>query len=204
MVIKKISAIAVGVEMHMERAPLSADTHIRGWKDGVYILVDAPDGRWKVKDPTPIVCRLFEEGKYYGFMAAMFATLPELNLLLIEYPDEIVDTSVREEERFKVSLPVTITAVIKESQVDFPGIVIDLSQNGCQLISSKPVNVNDRLLLAGGFPGGQIFKDIPFVTKRVDELKGKWQLGGALDINEGAGKEAFERFLSQLRVYLKG
>jgi len=204
MAIARISGFEVGAELHLERERVSATTKLRGWKEGVYIIVDIPDGRWRIKDTNPIICRLLADGKYYGFTTLWLGVLPEINLMMLEYPDDIVDTSLRDDKRFTVSLPISIVRNHDGRRDEFPALMTDLSVKGCQIVSPSAVNTNDKLELSGGLPGGESFKDVIFTVKQITQEGVKFVLGGALEIPSEAGKQAFDRLISQLMVYLKG
>ncbi|MBI4666544.1 MAG: PilZ domain-containing protein [Nitrospinae bacterium] len=188
------------MEITLERERASVRAHVRGWKDGGYILVDVPDARWKQKDENPLVARLASSGKYYGFTTRAIGFMPEINLLILEYPEDIVDTSLRTAERFTITLPVTMTMAVKDKRYDYPGLITDISKHGCRIACGRPFNVSERLALSGQFPQGDKFEKIMFTIISASGGEGKFFYGGQLTFPAKEDEKALVEFMKRVKI----
>lgn len=189
-----------GMEITLERNRLSARALVRGWKDGAYILMEMPDLRWKQNDPTPIVGRASRGGKYYGFTTKYMGALPEINLVILEYPEDIVDSVLRTAERYPVTLPVTLTAKNKGKEFTYQGVITDLSKGGCLIRSQRPFNVNETFTLSGAFPTGESFSGILLTALASEGSEGKFEIRCRFDSIPPEDERALSRFLGVVKT----
>lgn len=193
-----------GMEITLERNRLSARALVRGWKDGAYILMEMPDLRWKQNDPSPIVARTSLDGKYYGFTTKYIGALPEVNLVILEYPEDIVDSILRTAERYCVTLPVTLTAKNRGKEFTYQGVITDLSKGGCLIRSSRNFHVNETFTLSGTFPSGESYTGILMTSLGADETGGKFENRCRFDSIPPEDEQALLRFLGVIKTVYGG
>lgn len=195
-----------GMEITLERNRLSARALLRGWKDEAYLLMEMPDLRWKQNDPNPIVGRVSAGGSYYGFTTRYIGALPEINLVILEYPGDIIENVLRMAERYAVTIPATLTARHKEKEFTYQGVITDLSKGGCLLISSRPFSVNETYTLSGAFPAGERFSGILMTalsSSGSDGAKGsegRFEMRCRFDSIPPDDERALSRFLDMLKT----
>lgn len=189
-----------GMDITLERNRLSAHALVRGWKNGVYILMEMPDLRWKQNDPDPIVARAFSKGKYYGFTTKFMGVLPEVNLVILEYPEDIIDNTLRAAERYAVTLPVKLTARYKGSSFEYEGMITDISKGGCLLRSSRALKINDTYILSGTFPAGETFSGILLTTLTSEGSNGRFENRCRFDSIPPEDELALSRFLGMVKT----
>jgi hypothetical protein len=156
----RMNMFKAGMDITLERNRLSTHALLRGWKAGAYLLMEMPDLRWKQNDPTPMVGRVSTGGNYYGFTTKYMGVLPEINLVILEYPEDIIENILRTTERFAVTIPVTLTARHKEKESTYQSVMTELSEGGCLLRSSRKFHDNETYTLSGAFPAGESFSGI--------------------------------------------
>ena len=189
-----------GMEMTLERNRLSARALLRGWKDGAYMLMEMPDLRWKQNDPSPIVARTFRKGKYYGFTTKYVGALPEVNLVILEYPEDIIDNAMRAAERYAVTLPVKLATKYKGASFEYEGIITDISKGGCLLRSSRALKVNDTYIISGTFPAGENFGGILLTTLTAEGSEGRFENRCRFDSIPPEDERALSRFLGMVKT----
>lgn len=186
----------------MEREGANCKATVRGWKEDDYLLVETPDPKWRHKTNDDIIGRLTHGGKYYGFTTSMIGILPEISMIVLRYPDDVVDTTLRESDRHEVTLPVKITYMTGANPHVYTGVITDISMGGCKLMSQKYFNADDVVFLSGMFPTGRIFEKIGFIIKSVRGVD-KFEYGGMLRIPLASDREALAGFMDKMKQ-LKG
>jgi hypothetical protein len=189
-----------GMEITLERNRLSARALVRGWKNGVYILMEMPDLRWKQNDPNPIVGRTSSEGKYYGFTTKYIGALPEVNLIILEYPDDIIDNVLRTTERYAVTLPVTLTARNRGKEFTYQGVITDLSKGGCLVRSSQRFTANEAYIISGNFPTGESFSGILMTALSCEGSEGRFESRCRFDSTPPEDEQALLRFIGLVKT----
>lgn len=168
--------------------------------------MEMPDQRWKQSDPNPIVCRVSMGGSYYGFTTKYMGALPEINLVMLEYPEDIIENLLRTSERYAVTLPVTLTARYKAKEFTYQAVITDLSKGGCLLMSSRQFSVNETYTISGLFPAGDSFSGIlltvlsasdPDGTKGAD---GRFKMRCRFDSVPPEDEQALSRFLGMVKA----
>ncbi|MBF0635559.1 MAG: PilZ domain-containing protein [Nitrospinae bacterium] len=189
-----------GMEITLERNRLSARALVRGWKDGAYILMEMPDLRWKQNDQSPIVGRASRGGKYYGFTTKYLGVLPEINIVILEYPEDIVDSVLRTTERYPVTLPVTLSAKNKGKEFTYQGVITDLSKGGCLIRSQRSFSVNETFTLSGSFPTGESFSGILLTALASNGSDGKFEIRCRFDSVPPDDERSLSRFLGMVKT----
>lgn len=188
-------------EISLEKEKGFARTSVRGWRKGAYLLVDIPEGGWNTRDRSEIVARLFHEGAYHGFTTRILGAFIEIGLMALAWPEETIDTSYRESERFPVTAPVTMYRTVGDKTLEWEGLIIDISRDGCQVICEKPLQLDTFLFLKGPFPDGSAFETIGFVIKSRDMVSGRYRYGGRFEMTGDEDERALAAFLKRLSVY---
>lgn len=189
-----------GMEITLERNRLSTRALLRGWKDGAYLLMEMPDLRWKQNDPNPIVGRVSAGGSYYGFTTKYMGALPEINLVILDYPEDIIENVLRTAERYAVTIPVTLTGRNKGKEFTYQGVITDLSKGGCLLISSRQFSVNETYTLSGAFPAGELFSGILITVLSSKGPEGRFEIRCRFDSIPPGDEQALLRFLGMVKT----
>lgn len=188
------------MEITLERNRLSTRALLRGWRDGAYLLMEMPDLRWKQNDPNLIVARVSAGGSYYGFTTRRIGVLPEINLVILEYPDDIIKNVLRTTERFAVTIPVTLTARNKGEEFTYQGVITDLSKGGCLLISSRHFGVSETYTISGVFPGGESFSGILMTPLSSSGSDGRFEMRCRFDSIPPGDARALLQFLVMVKT----
>jgi hypothetical protein len=195
-----------GMDITLERNRLSAHALLRGWKERGYLLMEMPDLRWKQYDPNPIVARVTTGGNYYGFTTKYIGILPEINLVILEYPEDIIENILRTTERFAVTIPVTLTARHKDKESEYQAVMTELSKGGCLLRSSRKFHDNETYTLSGDFPAGGRFSGILMTalsSKGLDGPKGSedmFEIRCRFDSIPPEDEQALSRFIAMVKT----
>lgn len=191
----------IGQELTLEQGRLHARSFVRGWKEGSYLLVDIPDKGWNTRDPSEMIARMFHEGAYHGFTTYIMGAYLEIGLMALQYPDETIDTSYRESERFPVTVPMTIYRTVGDKVAEWEGVITDISKNGCQLMCQRSMHIDSVVFLRGHFTDASGFETIGCVIKSRDIRAGQYLYGVRFEITSDSDKEALDGFFEKLRAY---
>ncbi|MBF0169817.1 MAG: PilZ domain-containing protein [Nitrospinae bacterium] len=165
---------AAGIDITLEGDPGTTHTMVRGWKEGAYFLIDAPPGAWRNIPGSEALCRIDHDGRYYGFAAPCLALLPELNLLVFGWPDDIMENDRRTASRFDITMPVTVYRNMGGKEVGHnDGVITDLSRGGCRLICERAYQEGDKILMTGHLPLGERTAAAEAYIRRRLEHRGK-------------------------------
>lgn len=170
-------------------------------ESGQYILVDNPGAAWTTTDKSTIIVRLFGESAYYGFTTYCIGMLRELKLLVLRYPEDIIDSPYRKFSRFDITIPAKIAPEGANDYDKEDGVVVNLSEGGCQLISAKSFDVNDNLFLSIDFPTGSGVDKLSCIARTVNQEDKKFNYGLQFDIINDDELNAIKEFLKQLSEY---
>lgn len=204
---------ATGQEVILERGSHSAKSKLRGWRTGHYLLVDAPDKTWNAISSTPIIGRLSGEVSYYGFTTealGLFVVENVLaqedifvvdNILVLRYPDDIVETSSRKQLRFDTTIPVEIVDKDGSGDANIAGVITNISESGCQLVCAEPYNVDEKLYLRVYFPTGSRIEKIGSILRSVTKLNDKFSYGVLFDIIDDDELIPLKEFINTVNEY---
>jgi len=190
-----------GMEVAMDGGMSPFKTVIRGWKEGKYILAEKPGPSAGLKLGLPLVGRVFFDGVYHGFSTDVTGVLPESGLFASRYPDDIVETSVRKDERFKLVWPVTV-AREKNSEFRLDGAILDISAGGCGFLSGMAFKNGEKAYLSAMTPGGKRIDGLPIEIRSMRN-EGKRQVyGGLFSLNgDSVVNDAINSFLNTIKNY---
>ncbi|VAX19176.1 hypothetical protein MNBD_NITROSPINAE02-607 [hydrothermal vent metagenome] len=186
--------LALGEEMSLEADGRKANVHIRGWREGSYMLVESPDPTWIAKAGDSIIGRLLFRGTYYGFETSVVGQLPEVKILVLSYPANTVETVYRKEDRFSTTIPVIAYKENDKETGEFQGMIVNISQGGCRLLCSKRFEPDETLVLNGMLPNGGEIKELNFAIAHIIKENGKYQYGGRFVTLREAHKSALKDF----------
>ncbi|VAX21753.1 hypothetical protein MNBD_NITROSPINAE04-2377 [hydrothermal vent metagenome] len=197
---EQIPFFKTGQEIILEKDSKPTKSKLRGWRIGHYLLVDTPDISWTSQN-APIIGRFFGEATYYGFSTRVLGLLREVNLLALGYPDDIVETSSRKHLRFDTTIPVEI--VNKDGSIDekITGVIINISETGCQLVCAKPYNVDGKLYLRIHFPTGSHIENIGCILRSVAKVSDKFSYGVLFDIIDDDELIPLKEFINTVSEY---
>lgn len=189
-----------GQELTLERGPQSAKSHLRGWRIGHYLLVDAPDSTWATA-ATPIIVRLSGEISYYGFATQSLGLLVAENILVLKYPGDIVETSSRKKLRFDTAIPVELLGRQGSGGENIKGVITNISESGCQLVCQEAFDVDEQLFLRITFPTGTCIEKISCILKSVNKEGDKFNYGVMFDIIDDDELIPIKEFINTVSEY---
>lgn len=127
-------------------------TTIRGVHENKYLLIDMP-----VKDGKPLplkahadcIFRFVHEGAVIGFATSVLDSVYRpVPVVFVRYPQHIERKVLRSEQRYRT----LISSSFMCGQESFKGTIMDLSNRGCQLMSTEPMAKGTILRLSFALP----------------------------------------------------
>ncbi len=146
--------LSIGLKVTVKIRGDSYDTLIRGWKPGVFILVDVPMSgadHIKVVPETSIFCRFLSTGSLVTCATVVISVLKQpLNIMVLEFPSRYDKIELRKSTRLTTSLPAVYYKLgrSEEKNVRFKATVRDLNLKGALLSSSIKLDVPSRIALS--------------------------------------------------------
>ncbi len=143
---------------------------IRAVSEKKYVLFSLAEKASLTKSNNEVVCRVKTDMGSLGFTSKVLGVIAidwDLKLGVIEYPQDFVSSSLRQDERVIVYLPVIVNAKGKK---EASGVISDFSRSGCGLIYDKTVVVGESLTISGTFPGGKEATSFDCTVRRCDRL----------------------------------
>jgi c-di-GMP-binding flagellar brake protein YcgR len=148
-------------------------TFIRGLKPNEYIIMDYPLDAAScpifLKDNSPCVVRFLSQGKVYRFQSRVrITTRYPYPFIFIDYPLNIDHLNLRKTNRVPVRLPVKfVTKTPEEAREKHQeGIILDLSGDGCLLMTSEPMTSEGTLYLTFSLPNQDLISNLAAVIRR--------------------------------------
>lgn len=148
--------LAIGLEITIKIRGDDYTTYVRGWKPGVFILVDSPmvaGDYLKVVPETSISCRFLTSGTLVSCSSMIIFVLRQpLNIIVLEFPARYEKIKLRKSLRMTSSLPAVYyklgSAKPEEKNVKYKATVRDLSLNGVLLSGNFKLEVLSRIALS--------------------------------------------------------
>ncbi len=193
--------LETGMELSLEKGSKVSKAVLRGWKNSHYLLVEMPDISWSRPDSSEIIGRLFGKGRYYGFTTTQLGVLMEFKLVVLRYPDDIMATSYRQNERYNATLPVTISRSAETGQADDVGVITDISEGGCKLVCQKTYHVGSKIFLQIDFPTGSRIDKLACILRAETNLGDKNSYGVEFDVIDDDELNPLREFLKQVQAY---
>ena len=191
-----------GMELSLELNGQAYRTALRGWRRSQYLMVDLPDaGQWPPQSKEVIIGRLFGNGTYYGFSTECMSVMREFRLVILRYPEDMVDTTYRKTERFAISLPVTVHRQLSGGERQEKGVITNISAGGCQLRSPKPIGKGDSFRLTINLPTGQTIKEVNCLSRSVNPETDHFVVGLSFDIQKDGELDPLAAFLETASKY---
>ncbi len=161
--------IDIGTELNIEFKELESrfKSSLLGIVPSKYVIAQIPEiisndfvVKCNRKKGGDVVVRYLYDGSVYGFKSKYIGITPDpINLMILQYPNEIEACNIRKDERVNCILPGKLK--IGEDVQDVS--ILDLSASGCQvaIINSdvdlerigSELSANDRLQLLVQVPG---------------------------------------------------
>ena len=128
----------IGTPLHIniQGLEMKIKTKLIGMEAWEYLIIKAPVGytgiRKKMVEGNKVVVRYIQEGNIYGFEAYILAIIDKpTSLLVIDYPRNVEEKSIRKAERKDCYIPCTLVIEDEESE----GALVDISTGGCRCIA---------------------------------------------------------------------
>lgn len=150
------------IRVGLKDISVPVESQFVGMETGEYVLIRHPAPFQTVKSKivagNNILITCLIEGQAVVFQTRIIDILYKpVRILALEYPAEFILRNIRMTARTICALPVNI---ISESRVAKKGVIVDISNTGCQIIANyKPQEKNyilrtaDKCTLASKFPG---------------------------------------------------
>lgn len=181
-------------------------TFIRGCKENSYIILDYPlnpgGTPLNLKELLRCVVRFLFQGKVYGFQSEIqkIARYP-YPFIFINYPREIDCINLRKTSRIPLRIPVVYCREpIASSPAGYPtGYLLDLSDNGCLLETTEPLETGAAYFLSFELPNQDLIKNLPAQIKRVARKENSYHQGTMFQNTEGPEMAKVQEYLSYLK-----
>ena len=130
----------LGTALQIEIQGLDAKikTRLIGLETWEYLIIKAPVGyagiRNKMVVGNKVIVRYAQEGNVYGFEAFILAIIDKpTSLLVIDYPNNVVEKSLRKSERKDCYITCMLDVDGKEAE----GTLVDISASGCRCLAPQ-------------------------------------------------------------------
>lgn len=134
-------------------------TTLVGFKATQFLLLDMPIKTYeslvmRKLSNVPIVIRGMSDtelGHIIAFRSSIYqATSTPFNLLFIRFPKQFAKKTIREHERYKISLPVTLTEKSDHFDKHFNGTLVDFSVSGCGIFikGENELQLNHAIIIS--------------------------------------------------------
>lgn len=148
--------LAMGLEINLKIRGQDLKSIIRGWKPGVYLLIDLPiaDGDYlKVIPETTVSFRFVNEGNVFSCVASVMSFLKQpANLMILDFPTRYEKYPLRKNMRLSTKLPgifYRLTSVKpEEKKMQHKATVLDISPTGALLTSKLNLESSSRIALS--------------------------------------------------------
>ena len=177
----------VGKSVTLDHKGKSMKSSLKGWKTqkGGYLLVEPPSPancKLLTKPRETVIVRMKIEGTIYGFVTGSAKLLRKTNLLRLELKEEIMQHSIRSEDRY----PCFIPAEIVEEQtfsltepIKNDGMICDISLLGAMFLSPEPLKSEGSVRLTFSLGSEGTITGVSLKILRSRMVKEKYMYAGA-------------------------
>lgn len=167
--------LSIGLEITIKIRGDDYTTYVRGWKSGVFILVDSPlvaGDFLKVVPETSITCRFLTAGTLVSCSTIIIFVLRQpLNIIVLEFPEHYEKIRLRQTPRMVSSLPAVYyklgSAKPEEKNVQYKATVRDLSLSGALLLANIKLEELSQIALSIKLPSNDKITNIVSIVKNV-------------------------------------
>lgn len=159
--------LAVGQKITASVRGENFDVFIRGWREGEYIIIDAPLYKGSSLSVASLAgCKLIfnKEGCCIRFNTTVLGTFrhsPEF--LVVAYPKFIDKSNLRKHERYQVNIPIIFKSKDGSSN---PGMIRDISLEGALITHALPLAKDDKIVVSAALKLGNM-EDLVAVVKNI-------------------------------------
>lgn len=173
------SIMALGIESSLKLRTETFTTHIRGWKQDTYILVDCPmeSGDYiKVVPDSTVLFRFLNEGFVFSCSTTIMSSLRQpVNILVLEYPSRYEKIKLRKTKRMSVNLPAVFYKLGATNPVErdtkYKATALDISVSGALLSCTEKLDVLSRIALSVKISSTEKIINVVSIVKNVTEDK---------------------------------
>jgi c-di-GMP-binding flagellar brake protein YcgR len=170
-------------------------TTLVGVKPNKYLIVEQPTVRglpYRMEEGTDWSANFLNKGTIVGFSARVLgASRHPYPLVFFNYPDQAELTSLRQDKRYPVNLKAVCHLVepVETGRKPEAGLVRDISEGGCQMLTGSRFNVGDLLELTLDLPDRERLTGVLVEVKSCRDLGGRFILG--LSFAVGFSRESY-------------
>lgn len=148
--------LAMGLEVTIKIRGQDFATHIRGWKQGTFILMDLPisEGDYlRVIPETTVSFRFVTGGNIFSCVSSIVSFLRQpINVMVLDFPTRYERYQLRKNLRLSSKLPAIYyklsSVTPEERKIQHKATVLDISPTGASLISKLNLDVSSRIALS--------------------------------------------------------
>jgi len=196
--------LEVGTTAFLEIGPKSGcpqryKTTIRGWEQGLFLLVDRPfiNAGVLLRRGQPSALRFIREGVVWGFYTTISDPSPDRaeQMVLLAWPKEARHVHLRRYDRIRVLIPCSFHLLDGNMH---PGIVQDMSYGGCCLETDTRLWEGMGIWLNFMLPDGMAMEELPLcVRNHHAENNGKILYGCAFTDEKEAEHSGIGLFINR-------
>ena len=166
-----------------------------GVKANKYLIVEQPLVRglpFRMEEGTEWSANFLNKGTIVGFTTSVLGTSRRpFPLVFLTFPDQAELTSLRQDKRYPVNIKAVCHVVepVNIERKPEAGLVRDISEGGCQMLSGATFGVGDILELALELPNKERLAGVLAEVKSCRELNGRYLLG--LSFAVGFSRESY-------------
>lgn len=152
---------------------------LRGYQPGKYLILDnqRKDGTARALEPgMSCIIRLLRQTQVFGFKTkVLFRTSLPAPLVFLSYPEEMESLAVLKGKARQVLFDTVFSPHKLHGQVEDqpPGLILNLTENGCLVENEEPVDINSLLYLSFTLPESEPIQDLSVEVKTCRSLAGR-------------------------------
>ena len=166
-----------------------------GMKPKKYLIVEQPTVRglpYRMEEGTEWSANFLNKGTIVGFSTSVLgASRHPFPLVFLSYPDQAELTSLRQDKRYPVNIKAGCHVVepVNAERKPEAGLVRDISEGGCQMLTGSTFGIGDILELTLELPDRERLAGVLAEVKSCRELGGRYLLG--LSFAVGFSRESY-------------
>ncbi|MBA4393585.1 MAG: hypothetical protein C0407_08535 [Desulfobacca sp.] len=182
-------------------------TFFRGCKEDHYIILDYPNNASGVpltlRDQMPCIVRFISHGKVYAFKSEIIRTVRyPYPFVFIQYPQELDYINLRNSDRYHIRIPTDFSEQALEGSMEEnpEGRLLDLSERGCLLTTTKHFDLDTLLFLAFNLPNEEMIMNLAAKVRRISRKDETYHLGMQFLVTEDPDIDKIRRYLTYLQA----
>ncbi len=191
-----------GQSITLEYDEVAHKSTLRGWKWGKYFLVDLPvEAKQQMSAGVSVKLIVFGRGSSIEIITRCSSVLKEVKLSVLHFPEEMSASYNRKNDRFNITIPMTITVERDGKTIEEKGVVTNLGKGGCRIATTRKLMNGEKVVLNVKFPTDKGTNELPGVIRTSNSETGSNWYSLEFDALDDKSMGLINTFLSQIEEY---